>query len=491
VCTSPASTPCQNGTRDGSETDTDCGGATCNNLGLFCAVGKLCSVDADCGAPNNASICVTGTCRKTFNLSGTVSTSVPVTLQLTPGGTLSATSASPRQLAVTPASTTFAFLNTRVSGAYAISEVAQAGVACQFTNGSGTATADVSNIAISCTSCSNGTKEGTETDVDCGGACADQALRCAGGKICLVNNDCLSNSCNAISHTCASVTTGTWSSVGQTFGSTGLAYTEGSATSATDAWAAGGEDVANYDGATWTVIAKPFAGFPVESLFATSIGGAPHVWAGSNTSLLSEWDGTTWTARPVMMLATNETFLAIHGDAAGQIAVGTNGTIARTNVSGDFAYEFFMFPPPTSATLNAVYKVDDNTAWAVGDGGTIVMQGGPMWSAQTSNTTANLRAVWAISSTDAWAAGDGGVVLHWDGNTWSTVASGTTSNIFALFGDATNSVWLAGAGGVIRLWNGSAWVSETSNTTQNLSAVFGAVGMRWAVGANQTFVSRN
>ena len=38
--------PCQNGVRDGAETDVDCGGGTCPP----CATGKACLVDADCAS---------------------------------------------------------------------------------------------------------------------------------------------------------------------------------------------------------------------------------------------------------------------------------------------------------------------------------------------------------------------------------------------------------------------------------------------------------
>lgn len=40
--------------------------------------------------------------------------------------------------------------------------------------------------------CSNGAKDPTETDIDCGGSCP----ACSDGKICSINNDCTSNYCN-------------------------------------------------------------------------------------------------------------------------------------------------------------------------------------------------------------------------------------------------------------------------------------------------------
>lgn len=43
--------------------------------------------------------------------------------------------------------------------------------------------------------CSNGTKDATETDADCGGS--SSCARCAVGKACTVNSDCQSNQCTS------------------------------------------------------------------------------------------------------------------------------------------------------------------------------------------------------------------------------------------------------------------------------------------------------
>ena len=42
--------------------------------------------------------------------------------------------------------------------------------------------------------CQNGRKDGTETDVDCGGSCL---LKCEVGKSCLINSDCVANACRS------------------------------------------------------------------------------------------------------------------------------------------------------------------------------------------------------------------------------------------------------------------------------------------------------
>jgi hypothetical protein len=72
----------------------------------------------------------------------------------------------------------------------------------KFCNGAGSCVECVSNaectgskicVANACiTSCGDNIKNGTETDVDCGGFCQ---ANCANGKMCQANNDCTSNLC--------------------------------------------------------------------------------------------------------------------------------------------------------------------------------------------------------------------------------------------------------------------------------------------------------
>jgi hypothetical protein len=49
---------CDNGSKEGSETDVDCGGGAAGTCGTTCAIGKQCNVDTDCGAGH----CADGVC---------------------------------------------------------------------------------------------------------------------------------------------------------------------------------------------------------------------------------------------------------------------------------------------------------------------------------------------------------------------------------------------------------------------------------------------
>ncbi len=152
------SSPCSDHHKDGAETDVDCGGGTC----ATCATGKICIVNGDC--TTNACdalsfVCVSSSCSD-HHKDGT-ETDVDC------GGGTCATCATGKICAVNGDCTTNA--------------------------------CDALSFVCVSSACSDHHKDGSETDVDCGGGtCAT----CATGKICIVNGDCTSNACDAVSFVC-------------------------------------------------------------------------------------------------------------------------------------------------------------------------------------------------------------------------------------------------------------------------------------------------
>jgi hypothetical protein len=122
---------CMDGIKDGPETDTDCGGQWC----LPCAAGKACVVDADCIDYR----CIKGIC----NLPEPIVDASPP-----PGCD---------------------------------------GSACTPTNDAGPIHPPPKPIP----SCSDGIKNGSETDVDCGGNCR----ACRVGDRCVFHYDCITRNC--------------------------------------------------------------------------------------------------------------------------------------------------------------------------------------------------------------------------------------------------------------------------------------------------------
>lgn len=112
-------------------------------------------------------------------------------------------------------------------------------------------------------------------------------------------------------------------------------------------------------------------------------------------------------------------------------AVGATGTILRhtPGIGWD------RLPSGTAQNLHGVAWSDQRTAWAVGDGGTILRFDGDAWAADPASgslTRSPLRAVAFAASGRGWAVGAGGTILRFDGRAWSTDPASRTVSARAL-----------------------------------------------------------
>lgn len=153
-CLNDICSACKNGKQDGTETDVDCGGS-CSTK---CGSGMVCGGDSDCVSAS----CVSNKCSScSDNTKNGTETDVDC------GGSC------PTKCAESKACTKHADC---VFNVCVVPQPADAGVQDPGT----------------CNTCADGSKDGTEGDIDCGGTCA---LKCAVGKTCKVNVDCASGIC--------------------------------------------------------------------------------------------------------------------------------------------------------------------------------------------------------------------------------------------------------------------------------------------------------
>lgn len=136
---------CNDGTKNGNETDLDCGGECISR----CSTGKMCLVTADCDGE-----CDNGVCVDCFD------------------GTKNGTEGD---------------IDCGGVCAQKCSTGQSCGIGTDCSNGVCTG-----NKCVGPT-CMDAVKNGTESDVDCGGSCA---TKCGSGKSCTKNSDCVSNMCN-------------------------------------------------------------------------------------------------------------------------------------------------------------------------------------------------------------------------------------------------------------------------------------------------------
>ncbi|MEO7330696.1 MAG: hypothetical protein ABI193_19125, partial [Minicystis sp.] len=149
----PAGWKCTDGIKNGTETAIDCGGSNC---AAKCANGKTCAVNSDC----TSGTCTGGVCGgAVVSCSDGIKNGTESDIDC--GGSCASKCA-----------------NGKTCGA----------------GGDCSSTSCVTGICTALPTCSDGLKNGTESDVDCGGSCA---TKCANGKTCGAGGDCLSSNCSA------------------------------------------------------------------------------------------------------------------------------------------------------------------------------------------------------------------------------------------------------------------------------------------------------
>jgi hypothetical protein len=152
---------CMDGLQDGTETDVDCGGSFCSP----CAVGKKCLVDADCtskACDAFSHVCVSSQC------------------------------ADHQQDGA----------ETDIDCGGGICPPCFAGQKCLIDSDCVFGACDATtHVCIMDNLCGDHVKDGMETDVDCGGPICQP---CPLGNSCLVDTDCTSNACDAVTLICLS-----------------------------------------------------------------------------------------------------------------------------------------------------------------------------------------------------------------------------------------------------------------------------------------------
>ena len=299
----------------------------------------------------------------------------------------------------------------------------------------------------------------------------------------------------------------------------------------TDAWAVGQQFVAagqapappaiyHWNGAAWSLVSSPALSFP-SGLSAVSASSASDAWAvggervgRTNETLFEHWNGTAWsvdTADTVpgglgAVLDLSPTNAYAVGHANGSILQHWNGT----------SWGPVTIPDSSFATPGGGQDISATSASDIWLVGTSVGQAealhfnGTAWTvvpmaqppASPDGSTTEIGAVTAISPTNAWAVGEaagGTLIEHWNGTSWSIVPSPMPSGDPDLTGIAArsaNDVYAVGelpgtSGGqfqaLILRWNGTAWTNDTNGTINRdaeAAATFPGAATEWAVGIN-------
>lgn len=116
--------------------------------------------------------------------------------------------------------------------------------------------------------------------------------------------------------------------------------------------------------------------------------------------------------------------------------------------------------------FNAVWAINQNNVWAVGEYGMIYQYNGITWTKVTSSVvgTSYLQAIVASSASDIWVS-ENGVFFHYDGSQWTkyTVSGGWIKDMDMI---SNNNIWAMDTYSNIFKWNGIGWayIGQIINT---------------------------
>jgi len=165
-----------------------------------------------------------------------------------------------------------------------------------------------------------------------------------------------------------------------------------------------------------------------------------------------------------------------------------HGVPSDTDKEGPTVCTWTKVTSGTSVELFDVHGTSSTDIWAVGQGGTVLHDGGSGWSAASSNTSVDLNGVWALAASDVWVVGAAGTVAHYDGSSWAA-SSIANKPLNDAWGSAANDVWAVGDGGTAMHWDGASWSSQSTPANVNLLGVWGsAANDIWASGSSAVIV---
>jgi hypothetical protein len=178
--------------------------------------------------------------------------------------------------------------------------------------------------------------------------------------------------------------------------------------------------------------------------------------------------------------------------------VGEDGTILFYNPN-DRTKWFLYEPTPAQSDIYSIHKIYSNPekAWAVGEGGTILLYENQEWKLHPgSPTSEDLLFVYVDQDTHTgWACGRNGTILKCDDReNWTLIDTPTTQDLYSICRVDYEDVFLlcVGANGTIMKSSDSGmnWEFEDSPVSVDLYAVGDFLSIVWAVGEEGTIIGR-
>lgn len=144
--------------------------------------------------------------------------------------------------------------------------------------------------------------------------------------------------------------------------------------------------------------------------------------------------------------------------------VGGDNIVLKT-INGGYTWEQAL---DVYGTVYDVFFVNYSIGWAIGGGqGGLIFKttdGANTWTQQVSGTNSWLKAVWFVDSNNGWSVGDNGIFLKTTngGDTWSYEPT-TTRDLDEIFFLNSDTGWVAGGGALLKTTTGGSPMEVIDN----------------------------
>ncbi|MGE0442267.1 MAG: Ig-like domain-containing protein [Gemmatimonadales bacterium] len=216
--------------------------------------------------------------------------------------------------------------------------------------------------------------------------------------------------------------------------------------------------VVKWDGATWELVTQ-FTSARLNAVWGAS---PTDLYVAGSEGFLAHFSGTAWTQ---ITSRSPEDYTAITG-AGGATFAGGDPVISLTPTSTTL----LAYTP----TLHGVAAVDDDHAYAVGNGGIIWKYTNGTWQSIAAGDNLVLNAVWASAQDQVYVAGregNAGVILHYNGTTVTRMTIPASASLIGLAGPAPNGLIAISRFSPILRFDGATWSAATAGAPGDPNAV--------------------
>lgn len=233
----------------------------------------------------------------------------------------------------------------------------------------------------------------------------------------------------------------------------------------------------------WTVRSPDATNNTLESVLWTGDG---YFAGGTNGTLLTSADGTTWEDHPMPISVTGALSSIVQTENQ-LVAVGSS-SIGRVLTSPDG--ETWTWHLPTGGALNDVVWTG-NQLVAVGVSATIQTSAdGETWTSQTSGASGELRSIAWTGSLFVVVGGFGGIWTSPDSETWTAQSSGTTTTpYYSIVWTGSQLVAVGNGGRILTSPDGETWTRYSPSTSSQLNGVTWTGTQLVAVGGGGTTIT--